>query len=117
MFNSSLKIAIIFLPSMQSVLSADFYGASYAVFPAFAASEYLDISLNFRTYFSDGVIMYIGSAAQVLGNLTSDPRGNILSLLDLEEMAGTASYWRTLQFAVPNRIQLPLQLSRRQPSK
>lgn len=50
---------------MQAVLSADFYGESYTVFPAFTAAEYLDISLNFRTYFSDGVIMYIGSAVQV----------------------------------------------------
>ena len=50
---------------LQAVLSADFYGTSYAVFPRFEAIQYLDISLNFRTYFSDGLILFIGSAAQV----------------------------------------------------
>ena len=50
---------------LQAVFSAEFYGASYAVFPAFTASEYVDISLNFRTNFANGLILFIGSAAQV----------------------------------------------------
>lgn len=49
----------------QTAFSADFYGASYAAFPGFPATEYLDISFNFRTHFEDGLIMFIGSAAEV----------------------------------------------------
>ena len=47
------------------MFSAEFYGTSFAVFPAFTATQHLDISLSFRTNFADGLILFIGSAAQV----------------------------------------------------
>ena len=53
------------LHTVQVALSADFYGASYAVFPAFTATAHFDISLSFRTYFGDGLMLFVGSAAQV----------------------------------------------------
>ena len=64
----SVHLQILLLSFTQAVFSADFYGTSYAVFPTFTATEHLDISLNFRTYFEDGIIMFIGSAAQVCKN-------------------------------------------------
>lgn len=49
----------------QAVLSAEFYGTSYAVFPPFDATAHFDITLMFRTDFGDGLLLFAGSALQV----------------------------------------------------
>ena len=62
------------------MLSAEFYGASYAVFPPFDATAHFDITLKFRTDFGDGLLLFAGSALQV-GILWSITLPNIIPLI------------------------------------
>ena len=65
----------------QAVLSAEFYGASYAVFPPFDATAHFDITLKFRTDFGDGLLLFAGSALQVGTSLEQYSLPNIIPLI------------------------------------
>ena len=55
---------ILFFPH-EAVLSASFYGASYAEFPPISVGDDFDISFSFRTSFPEGLIIYSGNVSEV----------------------------------------------------
>lgn len=82
------------------MLSAEFYGASYAVFPPFDATAHFDITLKFRTDFGDGLLLFAGSALQVGTSLEQYSLPNIIPLISI--FIPMACCIRTLCYGVEN---------------